>query len=292
MRTAVDAVEQAEGAIGVLVNNAGYSQSGAVETVPMDDVRRQFETNVFGLLRMCQLALPGMRAPGLGQDRQHQLDRRPARLPGRRRLPRRPSTRSRRFSDALRFEVRGFGVDVILIEPGLITTKFGETAAGSVGDALRRGPYAQFNDAVGRGHRGRLRGRAGEARRRPGDRREEDREGDHRAAAEDALPGHPLGAHDPRHRRGAHRPRLGPLRRHPVPAPGGEAARASRRPDSPNTHVSIYVVVNCIFGARASTVAFRERGVFAKRDSSGRQGAGGGGSGPAPAQPSVLPPTR
>ena len=64
MRTAVDAVEQAEGAVGVLVNNAGYSQSGAVETVPLDDVRRQFETNVFGLIRMCRLALPGMREQG------------------------------------------------------------------------------------------------------------------------------------------------------------------------------------------------------------------------------------
>lgn len=44
MRAAVDAVSEAEGAVGVLVNNAGYSQSGAVETVPMDEARRQFET--------------------------------------------------------------------------------------------------------------------------------------------------------------------------------------------------------------------------------------------------------
>ena len=61
MSAAVDAVVAAEGAVGVLINNAGYSQSGAVESVPIDDVRRQFETNVFGLLRMCQLVLPGMR---------------------------------------------------------------------------------------------------------------------------------------------------------------------------------------------------------------------------------------
>jgi NADP-dependent 3-hydroxy acid dehydrogenase YdfG len=61
MSAAVEKVAQAEGAVGVLVNNAGYSQSGAVETVPIDQVRYQFETNVFGLLRMCQLVLPGMR---------------------------------------------------------------------------------------------------------------------------------------------------------------------------------------------------------------------------------------
>src|SRR5215212_12065523 len=45
MRSAVDEVQRREGAVGVLVNNAGYSQSGAVESVPMDKVRRQFETN-------------------------------------------------------------------------------------------------------------------------------------------------------------------------------------------------------------------------------------------------------
>src|SRR5438445_2609352 len=61
MKGAVDAVTAAEGAVGVLINNAGYSQSGAVEAIPVDEVRRQFETNVFGLLRMCQLVLPGMR---------------------------------------------------------------------------------------------------------------------------------------------------------------------------------------------------------------------------------------
>jgi NAD(P)-dependent dehydrogenase (short-subunit alcohol dehydrogenase family) len=52
---------------GVLVNNAGYSQSGAVESIPMDAVRRQFETNVFGLVRMCQLVLPGMRGQRWGR---------------------------------------------------------------------------------------------------------------------------------------------------------------------------------------------------------------------------------
>ena len=54
MRAGVAAVEKAEGAVGVLVNNAGHSLSGAGETLDMDDVRRQFETNVFGLIRMCQ----------------------------------------------------------------------------------------------------------------------------------------------------------------------------------------------------------------------------------------------
>jgi short-subunit dehydrogenase len=52
------------------------------------------------------------------------------------------------LSDALRFEVRGFGVDVVVIEPGLIVTDFGETAAGSLADVEEHGPYAQFNSDV------------------------------------------------------------------------------------------------------------------------------------------------
>src|SRR5580704_13370492 len=67
MQEAVGAIVEAEGAVGVLVNNAGYSQSGAVETVPMDAVRRQFETNVFGLVRLTQLVLPKMRAQKWGK---------------------------------------------------------------------------------------------------------------------------------------------------------------------------------------------------------------------------------
>src|SRR6188768_3093460 len=58
---------QAEGAVGVLVNNAGYSQSGAVEAVSLEEARRQFETNVFGLARLTQLVLPGMRREGWGR---------------------------------------------------------------------------------------------------------------------------------------------------------------------------------------------------------------------------------
>jgi NADP-dependent 3-hydroxy acid dehydrogenase YdfG len=66
MVAAVRAVEAEHGAVGVLVNNAGYSQSGAIEAVPLDRVRAQFETNVFGLARLSQLVLPGMCASSAG----------------------------------------------------------------------------------------------------------------------------------------------------------------------------------------------------------------------------------
>ncbi|HTX45472.1 MAG TPA: oxidoreductase [Solirubrobacteraceae bacterium] len=146
MQNAVGAVIEREGAVGVLVNNAGYSQSGAVETVSLDEVRRQFETNVFGLTRMCQLVLPGMREARYGKIVNI------GSMGGRLTFPGGGFYHGTKYavealSDALRFEVRGFGVDVILIEPGLITTNFGEAAVATVTDEVD-GAYTHFNRKV------------------------------------------------------------------------------------------------------------------------------------------------
>jgi NAD(P)-dependent dehydrogenase (short-subunit alcohol dehydrogenase family) len=153
MRAAVEAVEQEAGAVGVLVNNAGYSQSGAIETVPLEAARRQFETNVFGAARLAQLVLPKMRAQRWGKIVNV------GSMGGRLTFPgggwyHATKHALEAISDALRFEVAGFGIDVILLEPGLITTDFGEAAAASM-DVNREpasdagGPYAKFNAAVG-----------------------------------------------------------------------------------------------------------------------------------------------
>src|SRR3954467_10310420 len=146
METAVAEVEK-DGPIGALINNAGYSQSGAIETIPMDSVRRQFETNVFGLLRMCQLVLPGMR--GAGSGRIVNLSSMGGKLtfPGGG-IYHATKHSVEALSDALRFEVKEFGVDVAIIEPGLIITEFGETAAGSLAEVEEHGPYAKFNADV------------------------------------------------------------------------------------------------------------------------------------------------
>ena len=146
MSAAVAAVEAAEGAVGALVNNAGYSQSGAVESVPLDSVRAQFETNVFGLLRMCQLVLPGMRRAGRGRIVNVSSMGGKLVFPGGG-IYHATKHAVEALSDAMRFEVKGFGVQVVLIEPGLIKTNFAETAVGSIG--AEDGPYAGFNDAVG-----------------------------------------------------------------------------------------------------------------------------------------------
>lgn len=149
MEAAVNAVVEAEGAIGVLINNAGYSQSGAVETVPMESIRRQFETNVFGLIRMCQLALPSMRARGSGRIVNISSMGGKIVFPGGG-IYHATKYAVEALSDALRFEVDGFGVKVVIIEPGLITTEFGATGSQSVGeaDAHRDGPYGDFNRTV------------------------------------------------------------------------------------------------------------------------------------------------
>jgi NAD(P)-dependent dehydrogenase (short-subunit alcohol dehydrogenase family) len=146
MASAVEEVEREEGAIGALVNNAGYSQSGAVEAVPMEKVRAQFETNVFGLVRMCQLVLPGMRRQGYGRIVNLSS------MGGKLTFPGAGFYHASKYaveavSDALRYEVEGFGIKVSIIEPGLIRTGFADAAVGSM-DNEDDGPYAGFDEAV------------------------------------------------------------------------------------------------------------------------------------------------
>ena len=145
MQKAVAAVEAAEGAVGVLVNNAGYGQEGAVEETSIDAVRKQFETNVFGLLRLTQLVLPAMRAQGWGRVVNVSS------VGGRMTFPGGGIYHASKYavealSDALRFELRGFGVKVIVIEPGLIRTGFDDAAVASMDTGS--GAYAEFNRAV------------------------------------------------------------------------------------------------------------------------------------------------
>lgn len=146
MAAAVQHVVDEQGAVGVLINNAGYSQSGAIESLSMGELRRQFETNVFGLVRMCQLVLPGMRQQHWGRIVNISSMGANFTFPGG------GAYHASKYaveaiSDAMRFEVKGFGVDVVVIQPGLIRTEFAATA--QTGLAKEDGPYADFNAAVG-----------------------------------------------------------------------------------------------------------------------------------------------
>lgn len=145
MQAAVRAVLEESGRIDALVNNAGYSQSGALESLDLDDVRRQFETNVFGLLRLTQLVLPEMRRQRSGRIVNI------GSMGGKLTFPGGGAYHATKYavealSDALRFEVAGFGIQVVLVEPGLITTAFDDKVAEGMPQG--EGPYAAFNAAV------------------------------------------------------------------------------------------------------------------------------------------------
>ena len=143
MQSAVDRVVADHGAVGVLVNNAGYALQSTVEEAAMDDVRRQFETNVFGLTRLTQLVLPGMRAQRWGRIINI------GSMGGRFTFPGGGFYHASKhaveaLSDALRLEVAPFGIAVSLVQPGPVQTAFGDAALDTL-DVPDDGPYAQFN---------------------------------------------------------------------------------------------------------------------------------------------------
>ena len=131
MSTVVQVIEEAHGQVDVLVNNAGYGEYGPIELVDLARVREQFETNVFGLSRLTQLVLPGMRRAGRGRIVNVSS------MGGRLVFPGGGYYHASKYaveaiSDALRQEVRPFGIDVAVVEPGLIRTGFGDTARDSM----------------------------------------------------------------------------------------------------------------------------------------------------------------
>jgi NAD(P)-dependent dehydrogenase (short-subunit alcohol dehydrogenase family) len=136
----VEAILETEGRIDLLVNNAGIGVYGSVEEVSLEDARRQFEVNLFGLAELTRLVLPSMREQGSGtivnlssmggkvytpfgawyHASKHALEG---------------------WSDCLRLEVAPFGIRVIIIEPGAIQTEFGELAIGPLLERSGNGPY-------------------------------------------------------------------------------------------------------------------------------------------------------
>lgn len=148
MTAAVRAVEDEHGAVWGLVNNAGYGEYGTIEEVPMDRIRRQFETNVFGLARMCQLVLPAMRKANRGRIVNV------GSMGGRLTFPASGYYHASKYAveamtDALRYEVRPFGVAVSLVEPGPVTTGFESTAERTLAEASDdAGPYVELAGAL------------------------------------------------------------------------------------------------------------------------------------------------
>lgn len=143
----VETIVEEAGGVDVLVNNAGFGLYGAVEDTTLDDARYQFEVNLFGLARLTQLVLPGMRERGAGKvvnissmggkvytplgawyhATKHALEG---------------------WSDCLRLEVAPFGIDVIIIEPGAIQSEFGRVLSEPMLERSKGGAYEQFAQRV------------------------------------------------------------------------------------------------------------------------------------------------
>ena len=143
MVAGVERIIAEQGRIDVLVNNAGYGSYGAVEDVPIDEARRQFEVNVFGLARLTQLVTPHMRAQGSGRIVNVSS------IGGKYYEPFGAWYHATKFavegfSDSLRMELRPFGVDVVIIEPGPIITEWNEIARDSLLERSGDTAYAKY----------------------------------------------------------------------------------------------------------------------------------------------------
>lgn len=147
IKAVVDTISVEVGAIDVLVNNAGFGLYGPVEQVGIEEARYQFEVNLFGAARLTQLLLPRMRARGTGtivnitsmggkiytllgawyHATKHALEG---------------------WSDCLRLELAPFGINVVVVEPGLIETGFGNVLATGLLSRSGTGPYSKVAQAV------------------------------------------------------------------------------------------------------------------------------------------------
>ena len=142
VRSVVKQIESEQGGIDVLVNNAGFALWGAVEDIPLEDARYQFEVNLFGLARLTQLALPYMREKGKGTVVNISS------MGGRIWFPFGAWYHATKhalegWSDCLRHEVAPFGVDVVVIEPGGVRTEFGDVAFGPLKERSAGGVYGE-----------------------------------------------------------------------------------------------------------------------------------------------------
>ncbi|MBF4770529.1 oxidoreductase [Nocardioides agariphilus] len=136
-----------QGRLDVLVNNAGYGSYGAVEDVPIDEARRQFEVNIFGLARLVQLALPAMRKQQSGRIINISS------VGGKFYEPLGAWYHATKFaleglSDSLRLELAPFGIKVVIVEPGPIITEWNTIARDGLVEISRGGAYEERSQRI------------------------------------------------------------------------------------------------------------------------------------------------
>ena len=149
MMACVNHILEESGHLDILVNNAGYGSYGAVEDVPLATAREQLEVNVLGAMRLVQLALPAMRKNRSGRIVNVSS------VGGKVAFPMGGWYHASKFalealSDSLRNEVRGFGIDVIVIEPGATKSEWGRIALESLARVSGHTAYQDLAANVGR----------------------------------------------------------------------------------------------------------------------------------------------
>ncbi|MBC7795540.1 MAG: SDR family NAD(P)-dependent oxidoreductase [Pyrinomonadaceae bacterium] len=142
-RAAVKAAEAENGAVSVLVNNAGYGQYGPIEEIPLDAIRHNFEVNVFGLIKLSQLVLPGMRNAGKGRIVNVSSVAGEIKQPGSG-IYHATKHAVEAVDGALRAEVDGFGIQIVGVLPGPVGTNFAETAVAQIPETGPDSPYFVF----------------------------------------------------------------------------------------------------------------------------------------------------
>ncbi|HYA85207.1 MAG TPA: SDR family oxidoreductase [Candidatus Bathyarchaeia archaeon] len=143
VKDAIDTIAVKQKRIDVVVNNAGYGSTGAVEDFSIDEIKAQFETNFFGAIRVIQHVLPLMR------ERRSGIIVNISSIGGRIAFPFSPSYASTKFaleglSEALQYEVEQFGIKVMLVEPGIIKTNFFDNILKAKRAADPASPYSEL----------------------------------------------------------------------------------------------------------------------------------------------------
>lgn len=147
MQLAVKKILATSGTIDVLVNNAGYGSYGALEDIPLEEARTQFDVNVFGAARLIQLVLPQTRSQRSGTIVNISS------MGGKIHTPLGAWYHGTKFalealSDCLRMEVEPFGIDVVVIEPGGIKSEWADIAASKLLKTSGKGPYSSQANAM------------------------------------------------------------------------------------------------------------------------------------------------
>jgi len=145
IKSAVKKIQEQKGRIDVLVNNAGYGLFGCVEDITIDDLKAQFETNFFGVVRLIQEISPIMRKTGSG------IIVNVSSVAGRIGFPGTPAYISSKFaleglSECMRYELSPFGIKTIIIEPGVIKTDF--FSSMKVAKGKPDSPYKEITEKV------------------------------------------------------------------------------------------------------------------------------------------------